>query len=82
MDCFLAVKESLSAAVVNKEFGLVLIHRCYNALFFQIADTCTTDVRVVAVVGVSLHKILGRTLNCKMNEHFKVCLCAVCTFMI
>lgn len=43
--------------MVNKEFGLVLIHRFYNVLFFKITDTCTTDVRMVIVVVVPLNKI-------------------------
>ena len=43
--------------MVNKEFGLGLIHRFYNGLFFQITDTCTTDIRVVVVVVIALNKI-------------------------
>ena len=51
------VQDSLSTAVVNKEFGLILIHRFYSALFFEIAGTCMTDIRVVVVVVVVLNKI-------------------------
>lgn len=49
------VKESLSTAMVNEEFGLVIIHRFYKVLFFQITHTFTTDVRVVVVVVVPLN---------------------------
>lgn len=51
------VKENLSTAMVNEEFGLVIIHRLYKVFFFfQIIHTCTTDIRVVVVVVVPLNK--------------------------
>lgn len=63
------VKENLSTAMVNEEFGLVIIHRLYKFFFFFSNYPYLYYRHKSGCSGsCSLTQILGRTLNCKMNK--------------